>query len=43
MYGVLGLGNCKLYGKFRDHFNINKDDPEKPAELSSDAPGIEYK
>ena len=36
MYGVLGLGNYKLYGEFRDNFN-------KDGELDDSAPGVEYK
>ena len=43
MYGVLGLGNCRLYGAFRDKFDLNAKNPGKPADLSDDAPGIEYK
>ena len=36
MYGVLGLGNYKLYGEFRDNFN-------KDGQLDDSAPGVEYK
>ena len=43
MYGVLGLGNYKLYGAFRDNFDINSKKPDLPAELSDSAPGVEYK
>lgn len=44
MYGVLGLGNYKLYGAFRDNFDINVGKAGNlPAELSDDAPGVEYK
>lgn len=37
MYGVLGLGNSKIPGGFRDAYF-----DEQAQELSSDAPGIEY-
>ena len=43
MYGVLGLGNYKLYGAFRTNFDLNFDKPGVPAELSDSAPGVEYK
>ena len=37
MYGVLGLGNAKIPGGFRDAFY-----DFETSELKSDAPGIEY-
>ena len=43
MYGVLGLGNYRLYGAFRDAFNKNKDNNKLPPELVDGAPGVEYK
>ena len=43
MYGVLGLGNYKLYGAFRTAFDINAKKPGLPAELDDGAPGVEYK
>jgi hypothetical protein len=43
MYGVLGLGNVFLKGAFQNAYNVNKDDPDKPPELSGSAPGVEYK
>jgi len=43
MYGVLGLGNYKLYGAFRDNFDINSKKPGLTPELSDSAPGVEYK
>lgn len=40
MYGVLGLGNVKLKGKFRDNFNTAK--PGEPPKMDDGAPGSEY-
>lgn len=41
MYGVLGVGNYNLPGKFRDTFWTEGQDG-KEGKLSPDAPGIEY-
>lgn len=43
MYGVLGIGNYKLYGAFRTNFDVNVNKPGLPAELDDGAPGVEYK
>ena len=43
-YGVLGLGNYRLRGKFRTDFNKNEGgEYELEPEMKEDAPGIEYK
>jgi hypothetical protein len=43
MYGVLGLGNYKVGGKFRIDFNKWETDTMKDPEMSDGAPGLEYK
>lgn len=43
MYGVLGLGNFRLYGEFRDAFDVNAKKPGLPPVLDDSAPGVEYK
>jgi len=43
MYGVLGLGNYKLDGGFKNAFDLNVNDPTKQPDLKNDAPGVEYK
>lgn len=42
MYGVIGLGNSKLKGKFRTTFDKNANDKDLDFELKLSAPGIEY-